>query len=290
MNKIKKAIIACAGYGTRFLPETKSVPKEMLPIIDKPIIQYIVEELVESGIEDIIMVIRGSNYNLGNHFDDNFELENHLKINKKFDKLEEVKRLSQMANFVYIRQNLTLPYGNGTPLFCAKDLLNEGEYFAYIFADDLILSEKPCLSQLIEKSNEHGGAIIVGSQEVPMNQVHKYGIINLKDKDSGLISGIIEKPKQEEAPSNLADFGRFILSYDIIKEISKKSLGKDNELWLVDAINEVCKYRDVYNVSVEGEWLTTGDPLNYIKALIKFALKRDNLKEELLKFMHDVKE
>lgn len=284
MKKIRKAIISTAGYGTRFLPETKSVPKEMLPIIDKPIIQYIVEELVESGIKDIIMVIRGNNFNLGNHFDGNFELENHLETNKKYDKLEEVRKLSQMANFIYIRQNPNFPYGNGTPLLCTKDLIEEDEYFAYIFADDLVLSEKPALLQLIEKF-EKKNAIYIATQEVPHDQVNKYGIANIKDTETGRISEIIEKPSIEDAPSNLADFGRFILNYNVIKEVNKRDLGKGNELWLIDSLNRLAQEEEMYAVEIEGEWLTTGDPLNYMKAQIRYALKRHKLGEELLTFM-----
>lgn len=289
MNTIKKAIVATAGYGTRFLPATKSISKEMLPLIDKPIIQYIVEELVDSGITDIIFVIRGSNYNLGNHFDGNLELETHLEKNKKIDKLEEVQRISQLANFVYIRQNPTLPYGNGTPILSAKDLLDKDEHFAYVFADDLVLSEKPALLQLIEKFNTTN-SVVIASQEVKHEEVTKYGIIDIKDRKSGLINGLIEKPSVDEAPSNLAQYGRFVLSYDIIDELDKRMLGKDSELWLTDAINSVAKRKEVYTVPVEGEWLTTGDPLNYMKAMIKYALRRDDLREPLLAYIRDVQE
>lgn len=288
MKKIRKAIIAAGGYGTRFLPATKSISKEMLPLIDKPIIQYIVEELVDSGIKDIIMVIRGNNFNLGNHFDGNFELESHLEKNKKYDKLEEIQQISQMANFVYIRQNQTLPYGNGTPLLCAKDLIDKDEHFAYIFADDLVLSDKPALKQLIEKFEKDEG-IIIASQEVDKKDVTKYGIVELKDKSTGQVASLIEKPSVESAPSTLASYGRYILSTDIIKILEEKSLGKDQELWLADAINKHAKNGKVFTVAVDGMWLTTGDPLNYMKAMIHYALKRDDLREPLVEFMKDVK-
>lgn len=287
--KIKKAVITAAGYGTRFLPATKSLSKEMIPLIDKPIIQYIVEELVASGIEDIIMVIRGSNFNLGNHFDSSAEIEEHLEKNKKYAKLEEIKSISNLANIVYIRQTNRLPYGNGTPLLFAKDFIDKDEAFAYIYADDLVLSDKPALLQLIEKY-EQVNAPVMACQSVSRDQVNKYGIISLKENSHDKVAALIEKPSIDEAPSTLASYGRYILDHSVIDKILKLRTGKDGELWLADALNSLAQETDVYCVPVEGEWLTTGDPLNYMQAMIKYALKREDLREPLLEFIKNVKE
>jgi UTP--glucose-1-phosphate uridylyltransferase len=281
LEKVTKAVIAVAGYGTRFLPATKNQPKEMLPIIDKPIVQYLVEEAVASGIKDIILVTRFGQTVLENHFDSNLELEIQLEKNGKKKELEKVQQVYRMANYIYVRQGRHLPYGNGTPLLCVKDLLNPGERFVYMFGDDLVLSKKPCTKQIIDYSNKKRGAVTVAVQEVPLSEVGRYGIYKLRRGSSDRVENAVEKPEPDKAPSRLAQFGRFVLNTDIVKILRRYHqagrLGKDNELWLIDAIIEYAKNRPVYAARLEGKWMTTGDPLRYMKAQVEFALARQDI-------------
>lgn len=291
--KIRKAVIAAAGYGTRFLPATKNQPKEMLPIIDKPIIQYLVEEAVESGIEDIILVTRSGQSSLENHFDSSFELEHMLEVNGKEKLLERVRNISKMANFIYVRQHKYLPYGNGTPLVAIKELIDKKENFVYMFGDDLVLSEVPCTKQLINYSNKKNGAVTVAVQEVPRSEVSRYGIYKLAKGSRDRVLSAVEKPKPDDAPSRLAQFGRFVLNYKVIDILAKMSdqnkLGKDNELWLIDAIIAYAKKNPVYAARIKGEWMTTGDPLRYMKTQVRYALARKDLGSDFKKFLKSLK-
>lgn len=282
MQKIKKAIVAVAGSGTRLLPATKAMPKEMLPIVDKPIIQLVVEELVAGGIEDIILVTKWDKKPLEDHFDHSWALENDLEKAGKIKRLEEIKKLAEMANFVYIRQKG--PYGNGTPVLSAASLVNN-EPFVYVWGDDLVKSKTSFTKSMIDDYNQTGH-LMIGVQEVPMEVVSRYGVVKLK-KGSMQIEDIIEKPSVEEAPSNLADFGRMILNQEIIDILKKLPLGKDNELWIVDAIREYVKKGGLFFAKKveDGEWLTTGDPLNLLKATLKYAVERDDIGDEIKKFM-----
>lgn len=292
-HKIKKAVIAAAGYGTRFLPATKNQPKEMLPIVDKPIIQYLVEEAVESGIEDIILVTRMGQSAMENHFDSNFELEHMLQTNGKMELLEKVQRISKLANFVYVRQKKHLPYGNGTPLLTVKDLINKNERFVYMFGDDLVLSKKPCTKQIMDYSDKKDGSVVVAVQEVPQEEVKRYGIYKLAPNSKDRVQDAIEKPDPEYAPSNLAQFGRFILNYDIVdiiqEKFDKKEYGKDGELWLIDAIIQYAKENSVYASRIEGEWMTTGDPLRYMMSQVRYALEREDIGDDFKKFIKNLK-
>jgi UTP--glucose-1-phosphate uridylyltransferase len=276
-TKIKKAIIAVAGSGTRFLPATKAQPKEMLPIVDKPIVQYIVEELVESGIEDIILVTKWDKKTLEDHFDRSFELEHSLEAAGKHKILHDVRKISSMANFIYIRQKG--PYGNGTPVLSAANLV-EGEPFVFAWGDDLVLSEKPFTKQLIENYEQHQ-APVIGVQKVPKDHVNRYGIVKLR-KGTREMEHVVEKPTVENAPSQLAQFGRMILTPEIVDILKETKLGKGNELWVTDATSEYVKRGGKFMVQeVEGgQWLTTGDPLNYLKAMLEYALIRDDIGEE----------
>ncbi|MCD4704568.1 UTP--glucose-1-phosphate uridylyltransferase [bacterium] len=281
--KITKAVIAVAGSGTRFLPATKSQPKEMLPIVDKPIVQYVVEEMVEAGITDIILVTRWDKKPLEDHFDRSFELEYNLQKNKKLQKLAEIKKLSNMANFIYIRQKG--PYGNGTPALNAKSILGN-EPFIYAFGDDLVKSKISFTKQLLTAYQKNPG-IILGAQKVPKNQVDRYGIVKLKSKTKNEVTKIIEKPSIRKSPSQLATFGRYVLNSEILNFLAKQKLGKGSELWLVDAIEEYIKNGGkVYVQEIEnGKWLTTGDPLNYLKATIEYALDRKDLAADFKKYL-----
>jgi len=281
-KKIKKAVIAVAGSGTRFLPVTKSMPKEMLPIVDKPIIQLIVEELVGGGIEDIILVTKWDKKPLEDHFDHNWALADELKKAGKDKLWEQVKKISEMANFIYIRQKG--PYGNGTPVLCAANLVDD-EPFVFVWGDDLVKSKVSFTKQLVDDYNKNG-RMVIGVQEVPMEVVNRYGVVKLK-KGTMELEDIVEKPAIEKAPSNLAVFGRMILNQEFIDILRKTALGRGNELWVTDAIKTFVKKGGIFRAKeVEGgEWLTTGDPLNYLKATLKYALDRHDLKDDLRTFI-----
>ena len=291
--KIKKAILPVAGFGTRFLPVTKAQPKEMLPIVDKPIIQYLVEEAVDSGIEDVLLVTRMGQSVMENHFDSNLELEHMLETNKKFNLLEKVRKVTKMANVVHVRQRKHLPYGNGTPLLTVKDLIGKNERFIYMFGDDLVMAKTPCTKQLIDYSNKKDGAVVVAVQEVPKSEVSRYGIYKLAPNSEDRVLDAVEKPEPKDAPSCLAQFGRFVLNYDIIDILDshhkKGQLGIDSELWLIDAIIEYAKKNPVYAAKIKGEWMTTGDPLRYMKTQVRYALEREDMGEDFKKFLKDLK-
>lgn len=282
MQKIKKAIVAVAGSGTRLLPATKSMPKEMLPIIDKPAIQIIVEELVEAGIEDIILVTKWDKKALEDHFDHAWALENELEKSGKMEKLEQVKHIAEMANFIYVRQKG--PYGNGTPLLSAASLVDD-EPFVYAFGDDLVKSKVSFTKQMILDYEKYGTPM-VGVQKVPESEVNRYGIIKLKEGTQEMES-IVEKPSIEEAPSQLAQFGRFILDQDIIDALRETNVGKGNELWLTDAMEIYLKRGGTIRIREieDGKWLTTGDPLSYLMATLEYAFDRQDIRDNLRLFM-----
>lgn len=282
MQKIKKAIIAVAGSGTRLLPATKSMPKEMLPIVDTPIIHLVVKELVEAGIEDIIFVTRWDKKPLEDYFDHSTALEDDLKKNGKTDLAEKISNIAEMANFVYVRQKG--PYGNGTPVLSAASLVDD-EPFVFVFGDDLVKSEVSFTKQMVDDYEKYGN-LMIGAQEVIMDEVDRYGIVKLKEGTDQL-EDIIEKPSKGTAPSRLATFGRYILNQEIINILKETPLGKGNELWLVDAIREYVKRGGVFLAKEikDGQWLTTGDPLNYLKATFAYAMDRDDLKSEFKEFI-----
>ena len=281
-NKIKKAVIAVAGSGTRFLPATKAQPKEMLPIVDKPIIQYIVEELVEAGIEDIVLVTKWDKKSLEDHFDRSFELEHSLEASGKLRILADIRKISSMANFIYVRQKG--PYGNGTPILSAASIIKD-EPFVFAWGDDLVLSEKSFTKQLIENFNEHG-APVIGVQKVPKNHVDRYGIVKLKSGTREM-ELVVEKPSVEKAPSQLAQFGRMILTPEIVEILKDTKLGKGGELWVTDAISEYISRGGKFMVEEveKGQWLTTGDPLNYLRAVVAYALRRDDIGDEFRDYL-----
>ena len=289
-KRVRKAVIAVAGYGTRFLPATKNQPKEMLPIIDKPIIQYLVEECVASGIEDVILVTRFGHSSLENHFDSNVELEQQLRTNGKMELLAKVQQVSQMANIVYVRQRKHFPYGNGTPLLCVKDLIDRDEAFVFMWGDDLVRSDEPATKQLLRVWRKNATAVVLAAQEVPLNEVKRYGIVKLKEGSENTVESIVEKPDSDKAPSRLAQFGRFVLNYKIVDILDQmyreNNLGKEGELWLTDAIEEFIRRGGKAVVGeVKGKWLTTGDPLRYLKAVVEFALDREDIGPEFRQYL-----
>ncbi len=282
MTKIKKAVVAVAGSGTRFLPATKALPKEMLPIVDKPIIQLVVEELVEAGIEDIILVTKWDKKPLEDHFDNNWALDHELEKSGKLELKERVKKIADMANFIYVRQKG--PYGNGTPILSAASIIGD-EPFVFCYGDDLVKSKISFTKQMVDVFRETG-SLMVGVQEVSEEDTHKYGIMKFKGTTMQL-DDFIEKPAQGKAPSRFAAFGRFILNQDIVNILKSIPLGKGNELWLTDAIQKYIKDGGiVYAHPVkDGEWLTTGDPLNYMIAALKYADSREDISRDLRRFI-----
>lgn len=288
MRPITKAVIAAAGYGTRFLPATKNQPKQMLPIVDKPIIHYCVEEAVASGITDIIIVTQAGHFSLEDYFDSHAELEHVLEESGKDHYLKMIREIPQMANFVFVRQTKNLPYGNATPLLVTQRLIDDDEAFVYMFGDDLVRSKVPATKQLIDVFQREKPTAVMGVQEVPWEETYRYGIVEyVKNTKNNRVVQVLEKPTKEKAPSNMAVFGRYVFSYDVIRETQKTSLGKGGELWAADVLNRLAQKRAVIAQPIEGEWLTTGDPLNYLKTTVKFALDRKDLGEDFKKFLQE---
>lgn len=288
---ITKAVIAAAGYGTRFLPATKNQPKEMLPIIDKPIIHYLVEEAVNSGIKDIILVTRAGNHIMEDYFDNHYELERTLEDSGRKEYLKIIKDIPVMANFVYVRQKKHLPYGNATPLIAVKNLIDDDEAFVYMFGDDLTLAQKPVTKQLIDVYEKHSPSAVLAVQEVPDDEVERYGTVKYKKgaKYKYEIEEGLEKMPLGKNPSNMAQFGRFVFSYDIIRELERPKKGKDGEVWVLDVLNSLAQQgKKVIAQPIDGEWLTTGDPLRYLKATIKFALERKDLGKDIKNYLKEI--
>ena len=277
--RITKGVIAAAGRGTRFLPSVKAMPKEMLPVVDKPIIQYIVEEFVAAGIEDIVVVTSWDHRSLEDHFDHSSELEEHLRRNGKLEMLGQVRKIADMANFIYIRQKG--PYGNGTPCLNAKAVIGD-QPFVYAFGDDLVLSKKSFTRSMLDSYSKKPG-IYVGTQEVEKEEVQKYGIIEPRKPGSNEVKAIIEKPDAKSAPSNLAVFGRYILPPQIFEALEHTPLGKGKELWLADGVHRlISKGTKAYYKKVEGgQWYTTGDPVSYLRAVRAFALARPDYRDKV---------
>ena len=283
--RVRKAVVAVAGSGTRFLPVTKAMPKEMLPIVDKPIIQLVVEELVAAGIQDIIFVTKWDKKPLEDHFDPNWALFHELMQAGKETLLSEIDKLSEMANFIFVRQRG--PYGNGTPVLTAESLLGD-EPFLYVWGDDLVKSKISFSKQLVDDYALHGLPMI-GVQQVPREDVTRYGIVKLRE-GTHEIEDIVEKPSIKDAPSQLADFGRMILNREIIDILKRTRLGKGNELWIVDAIRDYVLHGGKFLAKEveDGQWLTSGDPINYLQALLTYALDREEIKEPLLRLMREL--
>jgi UTP--glucose-1-phosphate uridylyltransferase len=286
--KVKKAIIPAAGLGTRFLPATKAMPKEMLPIVDKPTIQYIVEEAVESGIEDIIIVTGKGKRAIEDHFDHSFDLEQNLQTKGRMDLLSKVQKPSNLANIHYIRQKE--PSGLGNAIWCARKFIGN-EPFAVLLGDDIVNAEKPCLKQLMEQYERHLASII-GVQKVFTHKVSNYGIVDPEMISEGLysIKGLVEKPKREEAPSNLAVMGRYILHPDIFDILGDLEPGTGGEIQLTDAIDRLNQYQKVYACEFDGIRHDVGDKMGFIESNIEFALQREEIRNQLLDFLLTVLE
>jgi UTP--glucose-1-phosphate uridylyltransferase len=287
MSKIRKLVMPVAGLGTRFLPATKAQPKEMLPVVDKPIIQYVVEGAVASGITDIIMVTGPSKRAVEDHFSPNYELINWLKKQGKKDVAEEVKKIADLANFIFIRQKG--PYGNGTPVLCAKDVVGD-EPFAVMWGDEFFYTPKhPHLKQLVDVFEKYGDPVLT-AYKVNEEGTKKYGILDAFaiEKNVFQVKNIIEKPGPAAAPSHLASLGGFVLTPDIFEALEKTKVGRGGELWLVDAIFKLLKKRPVYAKAVEGTYYDTGSKLGYLKANVDFALRDVKLQKELKQYLRTV--
>lgn len=276
--KVRKAIIAVAGFGTRFLPTTKAMPKEMLPIIDKPIVQYIAEELHAAGIEEIILVTNWQKKAVEDHFDPSFELEHQLLAQGKKALVQQMKQISRLAKFVYVRQ--IEGYGNALPLITAQNLIGD-EPFIYAFGDDLVKSRTPFAKQLVTAYQKHHCSII-GVQEVNSKEVSKYGIVRLKP-GTQFLADIVEKPSPAQAPSKLAAFGRYLFTPDIFTALKQIKQGKDKEFWTADAIKILAQSKPIIAQPVQGgKWLTTGDPASYLATVIEYALDQPDLRQQLM--------
>ncbi len=291
-KKITKAIIPAAGFGTRFLPATKAQPKEMLPVVDKPVIQYVVEEAVSAGIEDIILVTSWQKRTLEDHFDYSLELEKQLKDRGKLEQLEEVRRIAGMANFIYVRQKG--PYGNATPVISASHLV-KNEPFAVLWGDEFFRSNPPRLKQMMEAYEVYGKSIISAVRIPNKKDLSKYGIAEIEPVKNNIyniykIKSLIEKPKPEEAPSNLATHGAYLFTPEIIDCLKEIKPGKDGELWLVDAIKLLMTKEDVYACEIKNSrYYDTGNKLEYLKACLDLALEREELREPLLEYIKKIK-
>ncbi|WP_018923060.1 UTP--glucose-1-phosphate uridylyltransferase GalU [Salsuginibacillus kocurii] len=288
--KVRKAIIPAAGLGTRFLPATKAQPKEMLPIVDKPTIQYIVEEAIESGIEDIMIVTGRGKRAIEDHFDKSYELEETLLKKSKVDLFTEVQGISQLANIHYIRQKE--PKGLGHAIACAHSFIGN-EPFAVMLGDDIVRTNgKPCLRQLIESFEEHE-ASVVGVQEVPAEDVSKYGIISPLIQRRGAdvieVADLIEKPEPAEAPSRHAIMGRYVLTPEVLEILETQEPGAGNEIQLTDALRTLNQFQSVKAYPFSGERYDVGDKLGFVKATVDFALAREDLRDDMAAYLEQLK-
>lgn len=281
--KVKKAVIPAAGFGTRFLPATKSTPKEMLTIVDRPAIHYNVEELIEAGIEDILIIIGRNKEEIANYFDRSPELELFLKENGKEELYDLTERISNMANIHYVRQKDAR--GLGHAVLCAKTFVGD-EPFALLLGDDLVYSSKPCIQQLAEMYEKYESTII-GVQTVDKSQVNKYGIIDGIKVGESLyeVKDLVEKPAVEEAPSNIAIMGRYILTPDIFEMIENTPPGKGNEIQLTDALKKLNEQKEIYAYEFEGKRYDTGDKLGYLIATVEYALRNEELSEDFRDYL-----
>jgi len=285
--KVRKAVIPAAGFGTRFLPATKVVPKELLPIVDKPTIQYIMEEVAAAGIEEVILITGREKGSIEDHFDTSGELENHLKKKGKNDLLKMVREISEMVTLVSVRQKE--PLGLGHAILCAKRTVGD-EPFAVLLGDDLIDAEIPCIKQMIDAYQEMNGALIA-IQKVPRSETHLYGIIKGKRVSDRIyrIEDMVEKPQQGRAPSNLAIIGRYILPPEIFEILEKVSPDGRGEIQLTEGLRELSRRLPVFGYEFLGDRYDAGDKLGYLQANISFALKHPELGPKLKRYLRNMK-
>ncbi|HBD63211.1 MAG TPA: UTP--glucose-1-phosphate uridylyltransferase [Clostridiales bacterium] len=284
--KIKKAVIPAAGLGTRFLPATKAIPKEMLPIVDKPTIQYIVEEVIASGIEDVLIITGRNKGSIEEHFDRAVELEDNLEKTNKEELLEEVRKISKMINIHTVRQKN--PLGLGHAVYCAKSFVGN-EPFAVLLGDDIVDSKIPCLKQMMEMYEEYKSTIL-GVQPVAWENVNKYGIVS-GDKISNSmysVKDLVEKPSMDNAPTNIAILGRYIITPTIFEILENTGRGVGGEIQLTDALKDLCNIEDVFAYIFEGRRYDVGSKIGFLEATVDFALKRDGLKDDFRKYLNNL--
>jgi UTP--glucose-1-phosphate uridylyltransferase len=283
-----KGIVTIAGFGTRFLPASKAVPKEMFPIAGIPLIQHHVESLVAADISEIIVVVRAESEIVQRHFAPAPALERHLERAGKLEILENVRRISRMADVVFVRQPETLPYGNGSPALAARPWLTPGEAFYYMFGDDIIVADVPAPRQLRDTFDRFHPAAVVAVQRVPDEETHLRGCIELKPGSEDQVARIVEKPAPGTAPSNLAQIGHFIFTPELFDVLRGSEVGKGGELWLTDALDRLAARSSVVVRPVEGLWMPADDPLHQLKASIQTALRRDDMRDELLAYLRSI--
>lgn len=283
-----KGIITIAGYGTRFLPASKSVPKEIFPLAGVPLIQYHVESLVAAGITEIIIVVRGGSGVIQRHFAPAPDLEEHLAAQGKKELLEQVRRTSQIADIVFVRQSETLPYGNASPALAARHWLNPGEPFYFMFGDDIILSETPLPRQLRDAFDRWQPAAVVAVDSVPDSETHLYGCVELKPGSENEMARLVEKPAPGTAPSNWVQIGHFIFTPEILTILDTLEPGKGGELWMADAVDRLASRARVIVQPIAGKWMAAGDPLRHLKANIEMTLRRPDMRDELIAYLRSL--
>lgn len=284
--KVKKAIIPAAGLGTRFLPATKAQPKEMLPIVDKPTIQYIIEEAIEAGIEDILIITGKHKRAIEDHFDKSLELEISLKNNGKEELLNLVQDISNLVDIHYVRQKE--PKGLGHAIYCARTFIGN-DPFAVLLGDDVMTADRSVIGQMIDIFEDKGEPVL-GVQQVEKKNVSKYGIVKYSDKQDRtyLVEDLIEKPSLEEAPSNLAILGRYIITPDIFPILAVTKPGRNNEIQLTDALKELSRRRKMYAYDFIGKRYDVGNKMGFLQATVEFALNRDDLGEEFYNYLKGI--
>lgn len=287
MAKITKAVIPAAGLGTRFLPATKAVPKEMIPIVDIPTIQYIIEEAAQSGITDLLIITSRTKKAVEDHFDKSYELETELFKSGKTETLKMLEEIRSMINIQYVRQ--AEPKGLGHAIYCAKAFAGD-EPFAVLLGDDVVYNaEKPCLKQMIEMYEKYNASIL-GVQSVPESEVNKYGIVSGEKVDDRVwrVRDMVEKPKREEAPTNVAVLGRYIITPEIFKHLENTKPGAGGEIQLTDALKTLAKEQEMYAYDFVGRRYDVGNKMGFLEATVEFALRRDDLGAEFMEYLKGV--
>jgi UTP--glucose-1-phosphate uridylyltransferase len=283
-----KGIITIAGFGTRFLPASKAVPKEMFPIAGIPLIQYHVESLVAAGITEIIIVVREGGEIVQRHFAPHTDLELHLESAGKQDLLEEMRCLSHLADIIIVRQPETLPYGNAAPALAARPWLTPGEPFYYMFGDDIILGDVPVPQQLLEVYHEFQPAAVLATQQVPDEETHLYGCIEFKPGSGYEMARIVEKPDPGTAPSNWVQIGHFVFTSELFDVLHGTEVGKGGEIWVADAVDRLASRSTVIAPPIKAKWMAAGNPLLHLKASIEMALGRDDMRDGLIDYLRSL--
>lgn len=286
-KQVKKAIITAAGFGSRFLPITKTFPKEMLPIIDKPIIQYLVEECAEAGIEEVIIIASPAEVT---KFEDYFygsatNIRTLMIRQGKLDRWHKVEQVFKLPKITIMPQDERMPYGNGRPVLTARDLVEHDDAFVVMWGDDMVLGKVSAVKQIVDYFHKHTCDGVLAVQEVDDDEVDRYGIVKLKAGSDVQVETVIEKPEKSKAPSNLASYGRYVLTPKVFEYLQSDATGLDDELWLQDANDKLAKHGDVRIKVVDGEWMTTGDPIRYMKSHIKYMLAHEGYGPELAKWL-----